>query len=380
MHRIPGWNLGRPKVPLASRLVVYERTRFGITALGIGFAVLLMLFLLGIYAGVRTECNGWVAGRAVDAWVAQDNTTNFVRSASYMRSSRVATLRDVPGVTEVSQLMRLITSLDVRGTPTTAFVIGIEPGSTAGRPTVTSGSDDPKPGGIIVDRALARRLGLALGDSLSIQGRPFRVQGLSVGTNAIITQFTFITLADARQLFGIPDVTNFALVRAAPGADRAVLLRAIRERVTGTNVFTQAAFAANNLAELRTGLLPILATIAFFGAVVGMAVLTLLLYSSILERREDYALLKAIGAPSRFLASLVMRQSLFAVASGLVTGLAAYLALTPLAVRLVPALVLSLSPLTLAAVALTALLMGIVGALWPLARVNRIYPAEVFRA
>lgn len=367
-------------VPLAWRLIVHDRMRFGVTSLGIGVAVMLTLFLLGLYAGVRTECNGYVASRVVDAWVAQDNTTNLIRSASFLRASRADSLRKVPGVIEVSAVLRLITTLDVRGHPTTAFVIGIEPGSTAGRPTVIAGSDTPGRGGMIMDQALARRLGLGIGDSLSVQGRPFRVQGLSIGTNAVITQFTFITLTEARDLLGLQEVTSFLLVRAAPGTDSAALVKGLRASGPGTNVFTAAAFTDNNLAEMRTGLLPILATVAFFGAVVGMAVLTLLLYGSILERREDYALLKAIGAPSGVVTGLIVRQSLVAVGSGLVLALVGYLACAPLALRLVPALVLSLSPLTFVIVAAAALLMGLVGAVLPLRRVNRIYPAEAFRA
>jgi putative ABC transport system permease protein len=111
-----------------------------------------------------------------------------------------------------------------------------------------------------------------------------------------------------------------------------------------------------------------------------MAVLTLLLYGSILERREDYALLKAIGAPSGVVTGLIVRQSLVAVGSGLVLALVGYIACAPLALRLVPALVLSLSPQTFVIVAAAALLMGLVGAVLPLRRVNRIYPAEAFRA
>ena len=60
--------------------------RFFVTVGGVGVAVALMLFLVGVYGGVRTESNGYVAGRDVTAWVAQSNTTNLVRSSSFVRA------------------------------------------------------------------------------------------------------------------------------------------------------------------------------------------------------------------------------------------------------------------------------------------------------
>lgn len=380
MSRDRPWPMTRSVVPLEWRLIAHDRMRFAITTVGVGLAVVLMLFLLGLYAGVKTECNGYVASRPVDAWVMQNNTTNFIRSSSILPVSLADSLRRVPGVAEVSPVLRLINTLEVNGQSTTAFVIGIEPGSTAGRPTVIAGSAELEAGEMIVDQALARRLGLGLGDSLIVQGHRFTVRGLSVGTNAVITQFTFISLDEARDLLGFGGVISFLLVRAAPGTDSAALTQALRARGRGVNVFTAAAFTGNNLAEMRTGLLPILATVATLGAIVGMAVLTLMLYGSILERREDYALLKAIGARSGFVSALIVRQSLIAVGCGLVVGLAAYLAIAPLALRFVSSLVLALSPAIVAVVAVAALLIGLAGALLPLRRVNRIYPAEVFRA
>jgi putative ABC transport system permease protein len=131
---------------------------------------------------------------------------------------------------------------------------------------------------------------------------------------------------------------------------------------------------------MRTGLLPILATVALFGGVVGTALLTLLLYGAILERREDYALLKAIGASRGLLWRLVLRQALVAVALGFLFGVLAYLAAQPLVALLVPVLSVSLSLSACAIIAGASLAMGALGAWLPLSRLERIYPAEVFRA
>jgi putative ABC transport system permease protein len=145
-------------------------------------------------------------------------------------------------------------------------------------------------------------------------------------------------------------------------------------------VLTRDTFAANNLHELQDGLFPILIAVAVIGGTVALIVLTLLLSGAILEQRETYAVLKAIGASPATLTRVVVGQALAAVLGGVLVGLLLYVAGAPLVLRLVPVLALALQLPAAVAVAGAALVVGIVGALIPLWRVGRIHPAELFRA
>jgi putative ABC transport system permease protein len=232
----------------------------------------------------------------------------------------------------------------------------------------------------VLDRAFARRYRLAPGDWLRLQGVPFRVTGISRGTNAVITQLAFVSLGDARGLLGLGDVVSFLLVTGRPGVAPESLVAAVRRTGRRLNAFTQPEFARNNLDELRNGLLPVLATVDAFGAAVGAAVLGLLLYGTVVERREDFALLKALGAGRGALRRLVLRQAAFAVGAGFAAGLGAHLALAPLLGALLPQVPLALDPAAAALALALALAMGLAGAWLPIARLERVYPAEVFRA
>jgi hypothetical protein len=108
VSRSSGW--WSRSVPLGARLVAFDRARFAITIVGIGFAVLLMLFLVALYEGIRTEANGYVESRPVHAWVSQDNTTNFIKSTSFVAASGLDSLADVEGVVEVTPLLRILTT------------------------------------------------------------------------------------------------------------------------------------------------------------------------------------------------------------------------------------------------------------------------------
>jgi putative ABC transport system permease protein len=100
----------------------------------------------------------------------------------------------------------------------------------------------------------------------------------------------------------------------------------------------------------------------------------------VLERREDYALLKALGASSGVVARVVLAQAMTAVCGGLIVGTLVYAIVAALAARLVPAVPLSLAVEAAALVAAGAFVTGALGALVPLRRIARIHPAEVFRA
>ncbi len=367
-------------VPLARRLLAYDRSRLAITVGGVGFAGALILFLGAVYEGVKRESNAWVATRPVTAWVALDNTTNLIRSSSLLAGWRRDTIAALPGVTRVSPVLRIITTARTPTGAATLFLLGYEPADPTAAPVLVAGRQIADYREIVLDRAFARQHRLAPGDVMRVQGLLFRVVGISSGTNAVITQFAFVSLGDAQALLGLGDVVSFFLVSASGGAPADTLVARIRHTGRRLNVFTQAAFTRNNLDELRTGLLPVLATVDVFGATVGVAVLALLLYGTVIERREDFALLKALGARRAALRRLVLRQAAFAVGAGFVAGLATYLALRPVLARLVPQLPLALSPAAVLSALGLALAMGLAAAWFPASRLDRVFPAEVFRA
>lgn len=367
-------------IPLAWRLMVFDRLRLGITVAGIGVAVMLVLFLMAVHDGIQRESNGYVERRPVAAWIAQENTTNFVKSSSFLPIAARASFAAVPGVEEVTPMLRLITTLDLPAGAVSVIVVGIETLSPAALPDVRAGRAAPGRGELVLDGAFARRHALAIGDTVTVQGRRFTIVGLSHGTNAVLTQFGFIALADAHELLGVPQLTSFFLVRAVPGVDADTLVARLAGRVPRARAFTRDAFARANLRELQEGLIPILVTVATMGGVVALIVLTLLLSGAVLEQRETYAVLKALGASSGTLARVVVTQSLAAVLGGVACGVLLYALCAPIVLRLVPLLALALHPAAVLAVASAAIAVGLFGALTPLWRVAHIHPAELFRA
>jgi putative ABC transport system permease protein len=369
-------------VPLGWRLISRDAVRFAITVSGTGAALALMLFLAGAYDGVKHESNDYVASRPVAAWVSQGSTTNLIRGTSFIHEAWRDMVAGSPSVASSAPLLRVIVPVAIRGMTYTSFICGVDPSAPATRPALVEGRADLGPDEMVVDRAFSRRARIAIGDVVALQRHEFRVVGISKGTNAVLTQMLFVRLADLQPLLpeGLQHIVSFILVTGQPGAPPDAVAADVRALVPELSVFTEAEFTENNLEELRSSLLPILATVAVFGAAIGVTVLTLLLYSSVLERREDYALLKALGTNRGYLRRLVFMQCFFTVTGGFLVAEIVCAAATPIIGYFVPVLVFSFTARAGVLIAVAALAMGAAGAWLPVSKLERIYPAEVFRA
>jgi len=368
-------------VQLAWKMIRREKARFLITVGGVGFTVMLMLFLFGIYEGVKQGATSYVLNSPADIWVCQKNSTNLLRTSSFMPSAFEIELSGVKGVDGSTGILRVLATANISGKSVTLFVFGFDPMSRLGAPSLfIQGNSAIRSGEIILDRAFAAKHRLTAGDSLQIQGLTFRVSGISEGSNAIVAQFAFTTLKDAQRLLGLPDIVSFFLLKADEKQNVLALVESLRERFQFLSIFSKEEFIKNNLQEMETGVLPVLWTIALFGAMVGVSIITLLLYGSILERREDYALLKAVGARQRFLILLVLQQSLLGTLAAFVFGLLMNIVCAPLLIKAVPEIFLHFTLRDTVAVFAASLFIGALGSWGAIQKLARIYPAEVFRA
>lgn len=366
-------------IPVARRMFVRNRAASAITVAVVAASVALQLFLFAVHEGVRRGATAYVRGAGVDIWVAQKNSDNILKSTSFLRSSAAEEIAAIPGVTAASPLIRLISKADLGGRlSSTLFVFGFDPATTLGAPReIVKGTAKLRNGEIVLDRSFAAKYRLDVGDEVSIHGQHFRVAGLSDGTNALVSQFAFVTRDDAETLLGLPGIASFVVVKTS--GDRREVAPRIRAKEPGLAVYDAEDFIRFHDEELDNGVLPVFATAAGFGATVCLLLVALTLASGVLARREDYATLKAIGAGQPFLLRVVVGQALLATGIGTILGAAFAIGITPLLLRAVPALTVHYST-RLIAVLPACLLIGALAAAAPIVLLRRIEPEEVFRA
>jgi putative ABC transport system permease protein len=360
-------------------MLTSERSRLVITVSAVAIMVMQMLFLAGIYQGVKLGAIGYVRHSPADLWICQNNSRNLLRSTSFVRQTTLDKISQMKGVGHAEGLLKVIATAHLHGKEETMFVFGVPPEATLCLPPMDVGEGVPGEGDIIIDRSFAEKYSLKVGDSLTLQNNGFRVFGISRETNATVTQFSFVSLIDAQQLLGFGGIISFILIQVDGQTEAKALADSIRIQNPTLSVFDQPTFMENTLREMESGILPLFWTILFLGVFSGILVITLMFYQSVLEMRSDYALLMAIGARSAYLTSLVVKQTIAVTLVGFLGGFTLSLLFAPVMEKFVPTLNIVNRYEDVVFVFLASIGVGSVGSFFPIRKLREIYPAEVFR-
>lgn len=366
---------------IAWRNLVREKTRLVISVGGVAFAVMLILLLQGLYTGVNEEAARYLRSVEADVWVGQAGTRGgFGHSVSVLPRELAEQVALIDGAGEVAPLLGRPVVVTGEGREADVLLMGFDPGTgIGGPPNVVDGDATPGPGEVILDHVFASEEGFAIGDVLEVSGQQLRVSGIGSGGNSLITQYAWASIDDVARVSGTPGVVSYFVVRAAPGTDAAALASSVVTAVPGTTATTAPEFVSESTADIRESFVPILFVLVLIAMVIGTAVIGLTIYTSVLEKRREYGVLKAIGFSNRRLLGIVWRQSLVAGVLGLVAGTALTLAVSALIERLLPAFVTIVRPRDVLLVAVAATAMSVVASFLPIRPVTRLDPAEVFR-
>jgi putative ABC transport system permease protein len=210
-----------------------------------------------------------------------------------------------------------------------APVIGHGWASAALTPYVLRAGAAPRPGEAVLDADLARRAAVRPGDRVRITTRTgvrdLRVAGVAApaGRDALPAQGAlFLADGDLAAVSGLAGPTAVAVL-AGPGADRAALLDAVRQRAGGLPVLTGADRVRGDL----PGALPdYIGPISMFGFVIGITafaaifVLTGTVALGVRQRLRELALLRTAGATPGQLRRLLGVESVLVAALAAVPG------------------------------------------------------------
>lgn len=351
---------------------------------GIAGAALLVLVLLAAWRSLETGVRSYAGQAGCDLWVAPRGTDNLVRSGGFLGAAVEREVRLLTGVDGADPVLRtFVTASAGRGDTArrlTLLAIAHRGAGALGGPVGRiAGRAAAGPGEVVLDRAAAHRLGVGVGGEIEVNDEPWRVVGLTRGTNLIATQFAFADLAAVEDVTGLWDRASFLLVRLRPGADADGVARAIAERVPGVAVFRRDAFVANNLREVNAGFVPLLAVLCTVGLGVAGVLVALLAHGLVEDRRADIAVLFALGAAPAAVARRVVAHVEGIVLVGSLLGALLSHLLGAALDHALPTVELAFGPADALAVAALLLLAGALGAAVPVVRLERIDPLEAFR-
>ena len=362
------------QVPLAQRNLFADRRRLLASVVGVGLAVMLVLLLDGMWAGIQQQTKLYTDNADADLYVLQPGVRDLTAGASSLPLATLDTVRADPDVAWASPVRTAYVILQLHGKKIAIYVVGSMPGERGGVWSLSAGQAPTGDDEVVVGTLLADRHGVHVGDHLDVMGHGLRVVGLA-NTNGFMMSYVFVTHAVLDQLSASPTTTSFILIGTAqPNAVSA------RLRSEGLNVLDRETVAANDL-KFATGIFgsPIRLMVGI-GLAAGTMIIALTAYTTIIERRREYGIVKAMGATRRRLVGVALGQTLTLAALGLLAGLVLFVAGRAIIIWSRPQFTVLLTAGAVERAAVAALAMALLAAIVPARRLAALEPAVAYRS
>ena len=361
-------------VPVARREAVADGRRLAASAIGVGLALMLILLLGGLWSGVRAQVTRYENATGAQLAVLAPGTRSLFAEGSRVPQSDLTQVRQMPGVRWARPVRTQYVILDLHMHKVAASLIGADANTPGGPWAFSSGRAPSAPGDVAVDHVLAARHGIRLGDTLTVLGHPLRVVGLTSGTASFMTGYVFVTYDTAGRLLGTSDATAILVGTDAPATVATALHGLGLNALTTADLRTTALSIATRVYGTP---LKLMVAVAFLA---GTLIIALAAYNAVTERRREYGIIKAIGATSRRLISLALRQTAIIGLLGLVSGLALFVIGRATIVWLRPQFSVVLTPNALVQATIAAAAMVVLGAILPAWRLAKLDPAVAYRS
>lgn len=392
-------------VSLARKNLLEDFSRFLVAQLGITFAVSLVTIQTGLLEGFGRSATLLVNKSQADFWIASNELRYFGLTLP-IEYQAVLDAQAVEGVAAAEPL--LTQSAMWRRSETEAIdpvqVVGIEPTGTLLPLTTVAGATLTKleePYSVIVDRIDLNALSLtAIGEQGRVNNYPATVIGWTRGVKSIVSSpYVFTSLETANLYLNFPrfDTSEpipeflplvspstritYVMVKAKPGEDLAKVQERLRAAFPNYQVLTTAALSEMTrrywLASTSVGF--ILGLGAGVGMVVGVVIVSQILYSSVSDRLQEYGTLKAMGASDWYLYRIIIEQALWMAVLGYLPGLGLCwgLGIWTMQAR---AIQIVITPQLALGVFSATVTMCVSASLLAVQKVMRLDPAQVFRA
>jgi len=235
---------------------------------------------------------------------------------------------------------------------------------------------------------------IGVGSTIYIEDREFKVVGIleSIGNpdddNSIV-----IPLDTARELFDAPDEMSFIMARAKEGAEIQDVAEKIKKELRkergleeGEEDFTVQTY--EDLKETASSVLGLIEVVLLgiggISLIVGGIGIMNTMYTSVLERRREIGIMKAVGATNLDVLTLYLMESgflglaggLFGTFLGIAIGKAVEIAASQMGFE---ALKAQVGPGLVIGALLFSFIMGTISGFWPARKAARMDPAETLR-
>lgn len=363
---------------LALRNLLQDRTRLGLSVVGVALAVMLVLLLSGFVDGIDAQVGQFADRTPGTIVVAQEDVDTLLIATSTLPPGAADDARRVEGVADVVPIVSRLTILDLHERKLAAYMIGYDPAKGGGPWRMAEGREPASDDEIVIDRSIASRHDLWVGDTVSVLGRDLRIVGISRGVTTWMLSYVFVRTSAAESLLRAPGIASYLLVNPADGASPEAVRDRLRE-LPGMNAELKPTMVENDQRYFTRFFTPPIRLMAAIAFLVGALVVGIVLYSATVERQREYGVLKAIGARGAVLYRVTLAQAFVVTLAGALIGIAVALGSAELIMDARPQFLIAYAPATVAAAVAAGGAMALLATLLPARVIAATAPADVFR-
>src|SRR6266851_6844238 len=313
---------------LAWQNIFHDRARFLATVLGVSFAVFLMVFQGSLLAGFLQAASRFIEASDFDIWITARGVQAFEFGASL--DARVREMAaGVPGVAETGRAcMAFAVYRKPNGKQQVVALVGAD--SNLGKrfpvPDRAETTAARSPDSILYDASDRDLIEVAsLPAEVEINGHRANIEQEIEGFGGFLgVPSLFTSYRNAARYLGFgPEDGMYILLRVGKEYSVSDVQQNLRQRLPEVDVLTRDQFAHKSRMYwvVKTGAGSAILTAAVLGFLIGLVVVSQTIYANTMENIEEYATLKALGAPKSLVARIVLTQALLCGAVGSVLGL-----------------------------------------------------------
>ena len=234
---------------------------------------------------------------------------------------------------------------------------------------------------VIIGKTAAQSMNKTIGDTISISNQTFKIVGTYETGNFMDDRGVVMSLAKLQNLTGDTGEVSLILVKAADGTSTTDLANTIEQKYSN-ELSTSTSLSGMN--RMNQGLDVISSgswAVSLLAVLVGGIVVVVTMMKAVSERTREIGVLRAIGWTKQRIMIMVLGESLvlsvIAIVIGLVIGigLVELIATTNIMRGIEPAF----SAFLLLKGVGVALLLGLVGGIYPAYRASKLAPTEALR-
>jgi len=328
---------------LAWQNIIHDRARFSVTVLGVSFAVFLMVFQGSLLIGFLRAASRLIDASDSDIWITARGVQAFEFGTPI--EGRVREMAaGVPGVLETSRVcMAFAVYRTPNGKQQVVALVGADRnvGKRFPVPNALGSAEGMSPDAVLYDVSDRDLIQVtAMPAEVEVNRHRASIERQIEGYGAFLgVPFLFTSYRNASRYMGVgPEEAMFVLLRVDKGYSTSDVQQNLRQRLPEVDVLTRDEFARKSRTywTIKTGAGGAILTAAVLGFLIGLVVVSQTIYANTMENIEEYATLKALGAPKSLVARIVLTQALLCGAVGSVVGLFTVIPVVDHAKSLIP--------------------------------------------